>query len=171
MRAPKCLKCGGEHWSREPCAKAAGAPKVAPAVITTIRKAVDEIHANPEKYMPPGVGLASPTKGSEGGLVQIQLADRDQVSNTVQVRTDQAQAEVGSLPARSLGSDIRERPEPKRGKPAIVLVPEAEALRIELERVSGLKVRLFDPAKTRAYNRVYMADRRAGKKPRKNGGK
>ena len=43
------------------------------------------------------------------------------------------------------------------------------AVWVELDD-GGLKVRLFDPAKTRAYNRVYMADRRAGKKPRKNGG-
>jgi hypothetical protein len=51
-----------------------------------------------------------------------------------------------------------------------VLAPEVERLRLDLERVSGLKVRLFDPAKTRAYNRVYMAERRAGQKSKKKGG-
>lgn len=49
-------------------------------------------------------------KGSEGGGVQFPLVDRDQVSNTVQVRTVKAKAESGSLQVRSPGSDSRERP-------------------------------------------------------------
>ena len=122
MRAPKCLKCGGEHWSREGCPeKAAGLKTVA----------VLEV----EPHEIGGVKF--------GSHVVIQ-----------------------EFPKVEKPADY-----PRGGISATALSPEAEKLRLELERVSGLKVRLFDPAKTRAYNRVYMADRRAGKKPRKNGGK
>ena len=129
VRAPKCLKCGGEHWSREPCAKAASDVEA--------RKAI-------------GKEILKHTQVTAPGLV---------VSPATEAAIE-----------KNLKADA-----PHRGKPAVVLAPEVERLRLELERVSGMKVRLSDPAKTRAYNRVYMAERRAaelaGKSKKKGGAK
>lgn len=146
MRAPKCLKCGGEHWSREPCAKIKDAPG-----LKTVAVLEGETHdASGIKY---------------GSHVVVQefpkMADGPNM-----VGGNPPPENSGSCGSSEAGSNgfgyVSLR--------IINLSPEAEALKLKLERVSGLKVRLFDPAKTRAYNRVYMAARRAGGKPKKKGG-
>lgn len=75
----------------------------------------------PIEFRPkPGKGRKAstvlPEKAPESGGVQFPLVDRDQVSNTVQVRTSEVQSSAGSQPERSPGSDSPERRAPTQAE-------------------------------------------------------
>ena len=127
MRPPKCLRCGGEHWSREPCA--AQGKKSESAVL--------------------GIGAdlgRQAALSASGGAIPAATKREDAVAAPVDHNAQSSRA-------------------PRRGKgQKIPLSAKADDLRLELERLTGMKVRLLDPDKTRTYNREYMRkQRRSGK--------
>ena len=139
MRPPKCLRCGGEHWSREGCAKAA----IAPLKFQGVEIVFDKPTAS--KEIGADLGRQAALSAS-GGAIPAATKREDAVAAPVDHNAQSSRA-------------------PRRGKgQKIPLSAKADDLRLELERLTGMKVRLLDTDKTRTYNREYMRkQRRSGK--------